>query len=298
MLRTPTGLSSLVLVAVATWVLVTNWGPIAAGHPSYLILYLGSLVVGGAVLFSAARRSGPIRWFRSSLGSVCLLLLTGTGWWLSPFPADPAAVEALASPAGLSVDESATYITIKPAAPATGAALIFYPGARVDARAYVRILSPVAEAGYPVVIVKPPLGIAFLARGLTESRIEQDPEIDWVVGGHSLGGVAASSEANGPVVGLLLWASFPASDISGRTGLTATSIYGTADTFATPADIEASQSILPATTSFVAIEGGIHSFFGDYGLQPGDGDPSITRKPAQAEIVAASVELLEAVSAP
>jgi len=52
---------------------------------------------------------------------------------------------------------------------------------------------------------------------------------------------------------------------------------------------------LPPDTRYVVIDGGIHSFFGDYGLQSGDGTPSITRDEAQAQIHAASLDLLRRV---
>ena len=64
---------------------------------------------------------------------------------------------------------------------------------------------------------------------------------------------------------------------------------------ATPAKIDAAKSKLPPDTRYVVIDGGIHSFFGDYGLQSGDGTPSITRDEAQAQIRAASLDLLRRV---
>jgi hypothetical protein len=47
----------------------------------------------------------------------------------------------------------------------------------------------------------------------------------------------------------------------------------------------------------VEIAGGIHSFFGDYGLQPGDGVATTSREQAQAEIVTATVAMLDRISA-
>ena len=46
------------------------------------------------------------------------------------------------------------------------------------------------------------------------------------------------------------------------------------------------------------IEGAVHSFFGDYGDQPGDGTPTIDREGAQDQIVAATLALLERAGAP
>jgi hypothetical protein len=42
------------------------------------------------------------------------------------------------------------------------------------------------------------------------------------------------------------------------------------------------------------IDGGIHAFFGDYGSQPGDGEPGTSREDAQAQIIAATLTALGA----
>jgi pimeloyl-ACP methyl ester carboxylesterase len=122
----------------------------------------------------------------------------------------------------------------------------------------------------------------------------QDTSIPWAVGGHSLGGVAASSYArtDDRVQGLVLWGSFPVDDLSGR-DLAVASVTGSADGLSTPAKVDERRPLLPPTTVYTQVPGGIHSFFGDYGLQPGDGVPGTSRASAQAQIVAATVALLE-----
>jgi hypothetical protein len=286
-------LAGTVAFSVAVLVLVFKWGPIRAGHPSYLVFYGAVLVVAAASVMASLRRRARPRLLLAALGAVGLSILAFASWWLAPFAADASAISALSDPDGLEVTETSSTITIEPTGEGSGAGLVFYPGARVDARAYGRILSELARAGHEVIILKPPLGIAFLV-----SAMEPDSTKAWVVGGHSLGGVAASSASGSWPDGLLLWASFPASDVSGRTDLAVTSVFGTEDTFATPDDIEGSASSLPEQTVFVPVEGGIHSFFGDYGIQPGDGEPGIARADAQDRIVTASLELLEALSRP
>jgi dienelactone hydrolase len=98
------------------------------------------------------------------------------------------------------------------------------------------------------------------------------------------------------VVGLLLHASYPASDISGVRGVSVLSVSGTNDGLATPADIEASKANLPADARFTAIDGAVHSFFGDYGPQPGDGVPTISHDEARTQISNASVEFAAGVA--
>ena len=45
------------------------------------------------------------------------------------------------------------------------------------------------------------------------------------------------------------------------------------------------------------IEGAVHAFFGDYGPQPGDGEPTISHDEARTQISNASVEFVTAVAA-
>jgi hypothetical protein len=177
--------------------------------------------------------------------------------------------------------------------------LVFYPGAKVDPRAYANILRPIAEAGYPVVIIKLPFNLAVLSPDAADTVVGDDDEVDrWVVGGHSLGGAMAAtyaSKEHDELAGLLLYAAYPASDMSRRTGLDVTSIYGTEDGLATVADIEDSKANLPPDSLFVPIDGGIHAYFGDYGAQSGDGTSTITRSDAQAQIVEATLAQMERV---
>jgi dienelactone hydrolase len=176
-------------------------------------------------------------------------------------------------------------------------AVFFQPGARVDARAYAAVLRPLAEAGHVVVIPKQPLGIAFLAISAFGSAQSAYPAVTgWVVGGHSLGGTVAAidadahdADATAPVIGLLLYASYPASDMSTTLTAAALSISGSEDGLATPAKIDAARPDLPKGTTFIVIDGGVHAFFGDYGPQPGDGAPTISHDDARRQIAAASI---------
>jgi dienelactone hydrolase len=97
------------------------------------------------------------------------------------------------------------------------------------------------------------------------------------------------------VDGLLLYASYPATDISATLPpqVKVLSVSGSNDGLATPADIEASRADLPPTARFVVIDGGVHAYFGDYGPQGGDGTATIPRENAQAQIKAATLEFLQ-----
>jgi hypothetical protein len=177
--------------------------------------------------------------------------------------------------------------------------VVFYPGALVDPRAYVPNLTPLAEAGHRVVIIKPPLNVSLLDRAGASRSMDAHPGVErWVVAGHSLGGVAASSVAGGDderVAGLLLWASFPNSSLAEVGGLEASSVSGSRDGLSTPAKIDDSAADLPPGTTFVEVAGANHAQFGDYGSQRGDGTATIPRAEAQGLIQAASLELLQRV---
>lgn len=288
---------------VVGWVLLTESGGILHSHPAYAVLL--AITVGGALtvgIWSLLSRRGRAGWRRAIriLGAVA-----GAGWifliaWLCPFSADEPALDAMRSNPLVAVEESSTLITFTPTGETSDVALVFQPGARVDPRAYAAVLRPLAEAGHPVVIVKQPLGIAFLATNGYSLAVGSGVEAtQWAIGGHSLGGTVAALEAeavadggeslmlaNGTEatgLGLLLFASYPAGDMSDYSG-SVLSISGSEDGLATPDSIMASVDDLPGTTSFVVIQGGNHAQFGSYGNQPGDGASQITDEEAQEQI--------------
>lgn len=295
-------------MVVAAWIWATRGEVVLAQHPAYAVAsaLLGALGLLLVALGTRRRRPGGRRALRVTV-CTAIVLLTATvlaaAAWLRPFAASPDARAMDEAAVGLVVETSARSITLRPEGgepPATG--LVFQPGARVDVRAYLPLLATIAREGYLVVVVKQPFNIGFLAVGAPADAIAASPDVEhWVVGGHSLGGVAASAfVADGPagVDGLLLWASYPAGDeLAARDDLAVTSVSGSEDGLTTPEDVEASRAVLPADTTFVQVPGAVHSFFGDYGSQPGDGQPTTTRAEAQQAIVAASLELLADVSA-
>jgi dienelactone hydrolase len=130
--------------------------------------------------------------------------------------------------------------------------------------------------------------------------IQAYPEVErWIVGGHSLGGVAAANFAGtaSRVDGLLLWASYPSSstDLSGEEDLEVTSIRGRQDGLLGTQSFEQAQDRLPASTAYIEVEGANHAYFGDYGAQSGDGEATVSREEARGEIVSASSAMIERV---
>jgi hypothetical protein len=94
-----------------------------------------------------------------------------------------------------------------------------------------------------------------------------------------------------------LWASYPATDLSGA-DLDVTSIYGTLDAGAARMSGPEARAQLPADTVFVPIEGGNHEQMGWYTGQPNDPPATIPREAQQAQVAAATVTLLDGLGAP
>jgi pimeloyl-ACP methyl ester carboxylesterase len=294
-------------LVITGWVLATALPAVVHGHPAYAIV-LALTVVGCLwALWLHRRRRPPVTGWRR-IGSVALVVGAVGGlvvvWWSRPFSAQEPALTAMVSDSSVSVSESMTRIVLTPTGTASDTAVFYQPGAKVEARAYAAVLRPLAEAGHQVVIIKQPMGIAFLSLGAFD-RVRSDFSAvpGWVLGGHSLGGTVASIQANdtggdapGSTRGLLLHASYPASDISESLQAAVTSVFGTNDGLATPEDIDASRADLPGSAQFVPVEGAVHAFFGDYGPQPGDGEPTISHDEARTQISNASVEFVAAVA--
>ncbi|WGM20543.1 alpha/beta hydrolase [Paenarthrobacter sp. OM7] len=287
------------LVLVPLWMLLGN-PAVLRGHPLLPALLVTAVVVGllWAVLLwrrrRASRKRSALRAAGAWAGRVAVLALVAMLVWLNPFAYQQGAVATGTSPKA-SVAEELTAIVMRPeGAPATKG-LVFYPGARVEARAYVDILKPAVDAGVLVVILKTPLNLSLLDGNQARGAMVAHPEIStWTVGGHSLGGVSAGSFAlsNRDVDGLLLYASYPLDSMRDRTGLRVLSISGSEDGLSTPGKIDASRELLPRDAAFVEVQGGNHAFFGDYGPQPGDGEPGVGRDVAQGQITAATVAFL------
>ncbi|NUT72493.1 alpha/beta hydrolase [Pseudarthrobacter sp. C4D7] len=287
------------LLGVAVWMLAGN-PAVLGGHPLLPGILLAAAAAGAAwAVLLWRRREVPrprsrVRTIGAWAGRLAVLALAAGLAWLNPFAYQPGPTAEAGPASDFTVTETDTTITMSPDGAATKG-LVFYPGARVDARAYQDVLAPVVGAGCRVVILKEPLGLSLLDGNQARSAIEANPDITtWAVGGHSLGGVSASSFAlnNTEVTGLVLYASYPVESLRGRTGLSVLSVSGTQDGLSTPEKIEASRELLPVDTEFVAVQGGVHAFFGDYGPQPGDGEPGISRSSAQQQIGSATAGFL------
>ena len=227
---------------------------------------------------------------------VVSLVLVFVFWANDALPASDVALQAMQSGERVQVSEENGWVTFSPvndSQPEIG--FIFYPGGRVDYRTYSPVLRMIAEQGYFVALVPVPLNLAFFDINVAARVQAQYPEIkSWVVGGHSLGGVASAlfAKDNPEIEGIIFWASYPADDSLKNSNLKMLSIYGTKD-MAGMAKFDETKPFLVSNANYVVIDGGNHAQFGDYGPQPGDNEAEISRAEQQAQVVAAVVSFLD-----
>lgn len=154
--------------------------------------------------------------------------------------------------------------------------LIFYPGGKVDHNAYQLLMAALARKGVLCVLVEMPFRLAVLDVNAADGIREQYPEIkDWYIGGHCSMAASYLADHTDDYEGLILLGSYSTSDLS-NTDLDVLSIYGSEDRVLNREKYEANRANLPNDFTEVMIDGGCHSYFGVYGIQDGDGMPTIS----------------------
>ena len=225
----------------------------------------------------------------------------------TPFTAEADALESVTADPAITLTESDLAVVLAPETP-TGDGLVVMAGARVEPAAYAAKLSGLVDAGVTVVIARPVLNFAILEFRPLSTFTDLAPSVNrWAVGGHSLGGVracqyvaddaavsddAAVAPADDPsLVGLVLLGSYCSADLA-SSDIPVLSLSGENDGLSTPEKIEANAHLLPSDATFVEIPGANHAQFGDYGVQPGDGESSATDAAVTTAITIAVLELL------
>lgn len=189
-------------------------------------------------------------------------------------------------------------IAFEPKTPKGNTGVVFYPGALVSPEAYSFWALRVADAGYPVYIVKMPLNLAVLSPLKGEQVMADYPQISkWVVGGHSLGGAMVPKlleQEGNAVKGLFFMAAYPADDGLKDEDLNAITIWGDKDGVA---DLDkVINGSYPKHTTKKMIEGGNHAGFGDYGDQKGDNPAGISNTDQMNAAAQAVINLIEGLS--
>ena len=110
-----------------------------------------------------------------------------------------------------------------------------------------------------------------------------------VMGGHSLGGAMAARFAlrnSDNLSGLVLMAAFSAeADNLSNLPLATLVLAAENDALATLDEVQGGMNRLPTDSTLELIPGAVHSFFGRYGSQQGDGIPTVSRETAEAAII-------------
>lgn len=165
--------------------------------------------------------------------------------------------------------------------------VIFYPGALVEPKSYSIWAKKLSAAGYPVYIVRFPMDLAVLAPNKA-NEVRNKNDRDYVIGGHSLGGVMASRYAQKHqknLKGVFFLASYP--DKKGslkKTSIPVLSITASRDGVLNKKAYKKAKQWLPTRTTFEVIRGGNHAGFGSYGKQKGDRTATISTAEQQQEI--------------
>jgi dienelactone hydrolase len=224
----------------------------------------------------------------------------GIQWAAFARPPLPEATAALSSDELVTIS-AAPWLTFTPTQTAPGTGFIFYPGGRVDPQAYAGLMRTIAEAGYLVVVPSMPINMAIFNTNAANEIIAAHPEIEkWVIGGHSVGGTAAAlyvSANPNQVAGLAIWSSYPADngDISGL-DLPVILLYGGNEIRVTDESVGARKQLLPPHTEYIKIEGGDHHQIGAYQLTSEPDLAAISREAQHAQILAATLDLLQTVA--
>lgn len=231
-----------------------------------------------------------------SLVALIALIVAFSAYYLSTYyKASDGAVKYLKDSSTYKVVLKNNMVVFTPIGDTRSTGFIIYPGGKVDYKAYAPLAAQIAEKGYLTAIVKMPFNLAVFKPKAASEVIAGYPDIKkWVVGGHSLGGVMASSFAAGNVnivKGVVFLASYPLKDISSA-NLKILTIIGSNDGMVSPVKYNVTRKLLPADTQFIVINGGNHCGFGSYGFQKGDKKSTIRAEDQQKQTVEAITSFL------
>lgn len=246
----------------------------------------------------SARRRLFIRRVRitgwTALSSLLVTIIAFLTWFHIVFPAERDATLEVFSDQSLTVSEVEGSIVLAPVENPGTTGIMFFPGARVDPYSYLYPLSELAATGVTVVVMDPLVNMAlFDTRTLAELSSAAPQITEWVLAGHSLGGVRACMLASEPsVAGLVLLGSYCASDVTGL-DIPILQVLAENDGLIDTEAVTTSASLLPPNSRSITLDGANHASFGTYGPQPGDGESSLTRTEVRAELTALILELLE-----
>jgi pimeloyl-ACP methyl ester carboxylesterase len=234
------------------------------------------------------RRRLKIAWVTAGL------LFTAWIVWNMQAHGVPAGVRT--SSATVTVIERDGATVFMPADAAAGhTALVFLPGGAVDPDAYLPFVRAVADAGWPVALVRLPWRVAFTEAAQIEVwRRVTDVRASWgttrpiVLGGHSRGAALSALFASrypAELSGLLLiGTTHPKDQDLSSLRIPVLKISGTRDCVADLKASKAGAAKLPSQAVWTTIVGANHAQFGYYGTQVGDCSATISRQDQQRQL--------------
>lgn len=211
---------------------------------------------------------------------LCLCLFVG-GFYCyvnDYYQANDMALEVLKSNDTIKIKEEDEYFSFLPENPQAG--FIFYPGGLVESESYVPLLKECAKNNILCILLKMPFHLAVFDMNRADGIIEKYNIEDWYIGGHSLGGVMASSYVSSHLdeyKGLILLASYSTIDLS-KSNLKTLTVYGSEDKVLNREKYSENIKNLSNDYDEYLIDGGNHAYFACYGEQDGDGKAYITNQ--------------------
>ncbi len=237
-----------------------------------------------------------IKQFAKILAIMVIAIIIGALTYLGDYyRGDAEAYAALAGSQKVQVEDLRDQIIFTPKGVSPTKGLIFYQGGKVEAEAYGVMLSQIAEQGFMVVIPKMPFKLAVLGRDRAAKIIADHADMDWMIGGHSLGGAMASDfsvKQPDDVKGVILLGAYANEKPISHT-IRYQLIAGTDDGILDWQAFDQALEALPRDSKIHEIIGGNHSYFANYGLQAGDHEGSIKREDQQLMAVNHISEFLE-----
>lgn len=212
---------------------------------------------------------------------VVVVLLCGVcvGFLLDCYKADREAIGAFSAADDIVPQSVGNTVVLAPQDATVG--FIFYPGAKVEHEAYLPLMEACAAEGILCVLVEMPMYFPLMNAAAADGIPDMYPQIErWYIGGHSLGGYAASdyvSRHEDDYAGLILLASYSGVDLTGS-NLSVLSIYGSEDQIMNRGRYEEGKTNLPAGYTEIIIEDGCHAYFGMYDGQDGSESLSVTNE--------------------
>ncbi len=180
---------------------------------------------------------------------------------------------------------------------------IIYPGGKVDEVAYMRFAEIMSETGYTTVVADFPFDIGFLGINKADEIIAKYSDVEnWVLIGHSLGGVSGAVYANEnpeKIDTLVFLSSYSTEDLK-DTDINVLSIKCSNDTVLNEEGYnEALVNYDKEHNNFLQtlIEGGNHAGYANYGEQEGDGVSEIDSEVQQTIVRDTIMSYLEEVHA-